>query len=175
MKLPCSVPNLKYASYLSQVLIGSRPVQRSHLKHTFWCLASGKCQLIIDVCVTTWLLFVPTKCFLGGRHLSWSNDWPTNLILAFNICPWTEALKWLVITNYWCFVRKELRCTTISRIAIYHFRLSRRLLFQEYSPKQLHSLVSCVAYNNNKTKQKLDAIINEIAAIKISIRKWTLW
>ena len=173
MKLPCSVPKLKYASYLSQVLIGSRPVQRSPLKHAFYV-----CQPRTDVYVTISQLFVQTKCFLSvlsGRHLSWSNDWPTNLILAFNICPWTEALKGLAITNYGCFVRKELRCTTISRIAIYHFRLSRRLLFQEYSPKQLHSLVSCVAYNNNKTKQKLDAIINEIAAIKISIRKWTLW
>jgi hypothetical protein len=44
-------------------------------------------------------------------------------------------------------------------------------LFQEYTPKQLLALINCVAYNNNKTKQKLNAIINEISTIKISLIK----
>ncbi len=55
---------------------------------------------------------------------------------------------------------------------LYFYVNTRNVIaFQEYSPKQLLSLVNCVAYNNNKTKQKLDAIINELSTIKISIRK----
>ena len=33
----------------------------------------------------------------------------------------------------------------------------------EYSPKQLMALVNCVAYSNNKTKQKLNSLINDLS------------
>ena len=34
---------------------------------------------------------------------------------------------------------------------------------QEYSSQQLRALVAAVSYNNNKTKQKLNSLINDLS------------
>lgn len=37
------------------------------------------------------------------------------------------------------------------------------LILQEYTAKQLVSLVNCVAYSNNKTRQKLNSLISDLS------------
>ncbi len=34
---------------------------------------------------------------------------------------------------------------------------------QVYTPKQLAALINCVAYSNNKTKQRLNSLISELS------------
>lgn len=80
-------------------------------------------------------------------------DHVVNYVKAYYI-PEAELEQWVKIHTVILLSQRSLRFCGIPNVC---------LLFQEYSPNQLKSLINSVAYSNNKTKQKLNQMVTELS------------